>query len=146
MVPVGRSARLQSRLWGRGQTSACSPGRSWARHWLFSQSDHSRPDLCLHQDSKHTERVNASTCCSSDTSRLFIYWPFYCFDSVTVFYGQFLNVRRLKWATSPVCGSISPCFCLLKTLAKTLTLQMLLSSLHSHHKFSRLQRKHKKWK
>lgn len=61
LVPAGRSVLLQSRLWGRGQTSACSSGWSWARHWLSSQSGRSRPDLCLCEDREHkqTDRVNA---------------------------------------------------------------------------------------
>lgn len=56
LVPVGRSALLQSRLSGRGKTSACSPGQSWARHWLSSKSGHSRPDLCLREDNKHKQK------------------------------------------------------------------------------------------
>lgn len=69
-VPAGRSALLQSRLWGRGQTSACSSGRSWARHWLSSRSGHSRLDLCLCGDTK-----TKGTChhCVLFTSLMFFY-------------------------------------------------------------------------
>lgn len=48
MLPAEKSGLLQSRPSGRVQTSACSPGRSWARHWLSSRSGHSMPDPCLH--------------------------------------------------------------------------------------------------
>lgn len=132
IVPVGRSVLSQSRLSERGRTSACSPGRSWARHGLSLRSGHSRTDLCLHRTIS-TIRNNA--CYLT------------CFLSLNLNYLKLLTNRdtneKNKYTT---CRSVLKCYYLQKCLAKSLTLQKFPRGFYALHRFSCSKHKVLKWK
>lgn len=93
-VPVGRSAPWQSRLEGRGRTSACWPGRSWAGRWLAWWSARSRPDLCLHQNSKQRQSYRLASLPFILLIHLFTFWYF---DSATVCFTTRFKMHQGLW-------------------------------------------------
>lgn len=101
--------------------------------------------ICVYRRAIRTKRSNVSSLCS-----LTFFLSRYASNIAVLNLSHYTMVcfNMCKDANEQniitVYRSVLSCFCLHKTLAKTLTLQLLPRGLHTHHKFNCLQHRQKK--